>query len=159
MFLTVTRPNILFLMADQMQARVLEPGSPCATLNADRLIQRGVRFTRAHTPAATCSPARASLMTGVLPHNHGVLWVTHNVDPDQGMLREEYPHWAQRLKEAGYRTGYFGKWHVEHSNEPGRFGWDTDGSGKGDRFFLGHPDDETLAQCRISRFDEDPAGV
>ena len=33
-------------------------------------------------------------------------------------------HWAQVLREAGYATGYFGKWHVEQSNELGQFGWD-----------------------------------
>ena len=122
------RPNLLFLMADQMQARVLEHDHPCITQNLDRLAAQGVRFTRAYTPNAICSPARASLMTGLLPHNHGVLWVTHTVDRDQGMLREDKPHWAQYLREAGYRTGYFGKWHVEHTESPGRFGWDFDAS-------------------------------
>ncbi len=122
------KPNILFLMTDQMQGRVLEPGHSCPTPNFDRLIRRGVRFDRAYTPNAVCSPARASLMTGLLPHSHGVLWVTHCVDKDQGNLRNEYPHWAQRLADNGYRTGYFGKWHVEHTEMPGSFGWQVDGS-------------------------------
>ena len=52
------RPNILFLMTDQMQGRVLEPGHPCQTPNLDRLAQRGVRFRRAYTPNVVCSPAR-----------------------------------------------------------------------------------------------------
>jgi arylsulfatase A-like enzyme len=64
-------------------------------------------------------------MTGMLPHNHGVLWVTHNVDPDQGAIRAT-PQWAQVLKDSGYHTGYFGKWHVEHSEQPSRFGWNED---------------------------------
>ena len=50
-------PNILFLMTDQMQARVLEPDNPCRTPNLDRLAARGVRFRRAYTPNAVCSPA------------------------------------------------------------------------------------------------------
>jgi len=70
------RPNILFLMTDQMQGRVLEPDNPCITPNFDRLAADGVRFRRAYTPNAVCSPARASLMTGLLPHSHGVLEVT-----------------------------------------------------------------------------------
>ena len=37
------------------------------------------------------------------------------------------PHWAQRLSDAGYRTGYFGKWHVERTNELERFGWQVNG--------------------------------
>lgn len=118
-------PNILFLMTDQMQGGVLDPNHPCMTPNLDRLARRGTRFTRAYTPNAVCSPARASLMTGLLPHNHGVLEVTHVVDDDQCCLREEYPHWAQRLQEAGYRNGYFGKWHIERTNELERFGWDV----------------------------------
>ena len=117
------RPNILFLMTDQMQGRVLDPNHPCRTPNFDRLATRGVRLPRAYTPNAVCSPARASLMTGLLPHTHGVLEVTHTVDDDQSCLRTGFPHWAQRLEQAGYRTGYFGKWHVERSGDLARFGW------------------------------------
>ena len=121
------RPNILFLMTDQMQGRVLDPEHVCQTPNLDALAQRGVRFTRAYTPNPVCSPARASLMTGLLPHSHGVLQVTHCTPDDQAVLREK-PHWAQRLVAAGYRTAYFGKWHVERSNDLQLFGWQVDGS-------------------------------
>ena len=68
------RPNILFLMAnllDQMQARVLDKGHVCQTPCLDRLAAEGTRFTRAYTPNNICSPTRASIMTGLLPHNHG----------------------------------------------------------------------------------------
>ena len=122
------QPNLLFLMTDQMQGRVLEPDHPCRTPNLDRLAAGGVRFRRAYTPNAVCSPARASLMTGLLPHNHGVLEVIHCVDDDQSALRMDKPHWAQRLVETGYRTGYFGKWHVERSEDLQAFGWQTDGN-------------------------------
>ncbi|NKB66348.1 MAG: sulfatase-like hydrolase/transferase [Candidatus Latescibacteria bacterium] len=128
------RPNILFLMTDQMQAQVLDGAHPCHTPNLDRLARRGLRFTRAYTPNAVCSPARASLMTGLLPHNHGVLTVTHTVDNDQSCLRTRHPHWAQTLDGAGYRTGYFGKWHVERSNRLADFGWQTDGSSQSDLY-------------------------
>ena len=124
----MSSPNILFLMTDQMQGRVLEPDNPCQTPYLDRLAARGVRFGRAYTPNAVCSPARASLMTGLLPHNHGVLFVEHTVDPDQAVLRTRHPHWAERLTEAGYNTGYFGKWHVERSNQLSRFGWQEQGA-------------------------------
>ncbi|MEZ4736122.1 MAG: sulfatase-like hydrolase/transferase [Caldilineaceae bacterium] len=125
---TNQRPNLLFLMTDQMQGRVLNPEHPCQTPNFDRLAARGVRFTRAYTPNAVCSPARASLMTGLLPHNHGVIYVTHTVDNDQACLRTEHPHWAQRLVANGYRTGYFGKWHVERSGDLAQFGWQVNGA-------------------------------
>ncbi|MDA0709611.1 MAG: sulfatase-like hydrolase/transferase [bacterium] len=127
-------PNILFLMADQMQGQVLRPGHVCQTPNLDKLARRGVRFERAYTPNAVCSPARASLMTGLLPHNHGVLEVTHVVDDDQCVLRTEHPHWAQRLEASGYQTLYFGKWHVERSDELGQFGWQVNGVPSGELF-------------------------
>jgi len=119
------KPNILLFVTDGMQARTLEQGHGCLTPTIDGLIGRGVHLTRAHTPLPTCSPARASLMTGLLPHNHGVVEVEHGVDADQCVLREEHPHWAQRLRDTGYATGYFGKWHVERTGELNRFGWDT----------------------------------
>jgi arylsulfatase A-like enzyme len=128
------QPNLLILMADQMQGQVLRPGHPCRTPHLDRISQRGVRFDHAYTPNAVCSPARASLMTALLPHNHGVLWVTHNVDDDQGCLRAEKPHWAQRLVQAGYRTGYFGQWHVERTEQLERFGWQTSATTHSDAY-------------------------
>ncbi|MBT9775149.1 sulfatase-like hydrolase/transferase [Clostridium sp. MCC353] len=115
-------PNVLFLMCDQLSAYALY-NPACLTPNIDKLRRRSVTFDKAHTVNAVCSPSRASLMTGLLPHNHGVLWVTHNMDEDQGCLREEHPHFAQILRDQGYTTGYFGKWHVEHTNQPKRFGW------------------------------------
>ena len=86
------------------------------------------RRGRACTRNAVCSPARASLMAGLLHHNHGVLFVEHTVDADQAVLRTQHPYWAQRLTDAGYNTGYFGKWHVERSNELSRFGWQQQGA-------------------------------
>ncbi|MFT5368713.1 MAG: arylsulfatase A-like enzyme [Candidatus Latescibacterota bacterium] len=128
------QPNILFLMTDQMQGQVLRPDHVCQTPNFDKLIKRGVRFDRAYTPNAVCSPARASLMTGLLPHNHGVLEVIHVVDDDQCVLRKEHPHWAQRLEAAGYQTMYFGKWHVERSDDLTQFGWQVNGVSGGTLF-------------------------
>jgi len=156
------RPNILFLMTDQMQGRVLEPDHPCRTPNLDRLASMGVRFRRAYTPNAVCSPSRASLMTGLLPHNHGVLEVIHCVDEDQSNIRRDKPHWAQRLVEAGYRTGYFGKWHVERTGDLGFFGWQVDGSTGGKlhssykRRALGGSEPEP--RYFIVRYNEGPPG-
>ena len=119
------KKNLLFLMVDQMHGQVLDENNPCITPNLDKLAKRGVKFNKAHTANPVCSPARASIMTGLLPHNHGVTTVTHTVDEDQSNLRREKEHWAQRLKEDGYNTAYFGKWHVERSNKLEEFGWDT----------------------------------
>ena len=127
------RPNILLLMADQMRGDVLDPASPCHTPTFDRLAQRGVRLTQACTTSATCSPARASLMTGRLPHSHGVLQVAHTQPRHVVDIDRNQPHWAQHLEQAGYHTAYFGKWHVEPSESPDQFGWAFNASGKSDR--------------------------
>ncbi len=119
------RPNILLFITDGMQARTLLPGHDCKTPTIDALKARGVHITNAYTPLPTCSPARASLMTGLLPHNHGVLEVEHGVDADQCVLRTEHEHWAQRLQRAGYATAYFGKWHIERTGKLEQFGWQT----------------------------------
>ena len=121
------QPNFLLFIPDGIQGRVTFPGHDCQTPNFDRLADRGVRFTRAYTALPTCSPARASLMTGLLPHNHGVLQVEHCVDDDQSVLRTQHPHWAQRLCDAGYHTGYFGKWHIERTDRVEDFGWRVNG--------------------------------
>ncbi len=118
-------PDILLFLMDAAQAAALEPGSPCLTPHFDRLRESGLTFSRAYAPSPTCSPSRASLMTGLLPHNHGVLEVEHGRDPDQCVLRTDKPHFAQRLRDKGYDTGYFGKWHIERSNQLERFGWKT----------------------------------
>ena len=128
------RPNILFLMTDQMQGRVLDADHPCKTPTFDKLAARGVKFTQAYTPNPVCSPARASLMTALLPHTHGVLQVTHCQPEDKCQLDTTRPHWAQTLRDAGYRTGYFGKWHVENTESPGDFGWEEPCNWKSDRF-------------------------
>ncbi len=121
------RPNILLFVADGMQARTASPDSPCLTPNLDRLAARGVRFERAYCSTPVCSPSRGSLMTGLLPHNHGVLEVEHGRDPDQCVLRDDKRHFAQQLVASGYATGYFGKWHVERTNRLEDFGWQVNG--------------------------------
>lgn len=150
----MVQPNILMIVADGMQAAAVEPGHPCRTPTLDRLAGRGVRFRNAHTTCPTCSPARASMLTGLLPHNHGVLEVEHGRDEDQCCLRTDRPHFAQRLVEAGYRTGYFGKWHVERTNRVADFGWQESvvkgaehltGIGRGDCGPDRPPIDETLS--------------
>ncbi len=158
-----SQPNILLFLMDACQAAALEEGSDCITPNFDRLRERGVHFRRAYCPSPTCSPSRASLMTGLLPHNHGVLEVEHGRDPDQCNLRREKPHWAQRIREAGYRTGYFGKWHIERSNELDYFGWSESAvkgaghhTGLGKGFELAVQEDDLIPE--FTRYHSGPEG-
>ncbi len=120
------KPNILIFIPDALPRALTDANHPCLTPNLDALARRGVRFMRAHCPSPISSPSRASLMTGQLPHNHGVLQVEHVVDNDQCVLRDR-THFAQQLSKAGYRTGYFGKWHVERTDKLEDFGWQVNG--------------------------------
>ncbi|MEQ4204321.1 sulfatase-like hydrolase/transferase [Actinopolymorpha sp. B9G3] len=120
---TVRRPNVLVVMSDQQQAATVDPNGPCNTPQLDRLAARGARFTRCYTPSPVCSPARASFMTGLLPHQHGMVDVEHAVPAYRASLVDGVPMWSQRLMAAGYRLGYYGKWHLERSQDLGQFGF------------------------------------
>jgi len=118
------RPNLLFLITDQQRADTIAQGGPCLTPNLQRLAREGASFARCYAPNPVCSPTRASLLTGLLPHAHGITDVTHAVPPTQADLAPGVELWTSRLKAAGYRVGYFGKWHAERSDELERFGVD-----------------------------------
>jgi arylsulfatase A-like enzyme len=115
--------NILFVMSDHTNSAAAAPDSPCRTPNLGRLARDGLRFARCYTTNAVCSPARASLMTGTYPSTHGVWDCTHTQRPAWVDVDPSLTFWSQRLAEAGYATGYFGKWHVEQSGRLDRFGW------------------------------------
>ena len=117
------RPNLLILMGDHVRAEVVDAQSQCLTPNLDRLAAEGVRFARCYTPNGMCSPARASLMTATYPSTHGVWDCTHTQRKEWVDVSPKLVHWAQRLVAAGYRTGYFGKWHLTQSSQLEDYGW------------------------------------
>lgn len=121
----MTKPkNILFLMTDHTNREALAPDSPCLTPNLNRIAARGTRFSRCYTTNAICSPARASLMTGLYPSTHGMWDCTHTQRKEWvDVPASRFTYFSQRLAEAGYHNGYFGKWHVEQSNKLENFGW------------------------------------
>lgn len=119
------RPNLLLVITDQQRADTVAPGGPCRTPHLQALAASGTRFERCYAPNPICSPTRASLFTGLLPHAHGITDVTHAVDATQADLTPGTPFWPRLLQAAGYRTGYFGKWHVERSDRLEDFGFDT----------------------------------
>ncbi len=118
-------PNLLFLITDQQRADTIEAHTTCQTPNLDKLAAAGSQFLRCYTPNPICSPTRASLMTGLLPHSHGMVDVTHAVPTYRASFDAKLPVWPQALQKAGYRTAYFGKWHVERSNKLENFGFET----------------------------------
>ncbi len=106
------RPNILFLMTDELHQRALSlTGNPYVrTPNMDRIGREGVLFTNATCVTPFCSPSRASMITGVYPHRHRVL---SNVGGGQPPLRPyEFPTTEMTLHERGYATAFRGKWHL-----------------------------------------------
>jgi len=112
---TKKRPNILFIMDDQHNARCLScEGHPdVKTPNLDKLAEGGVRFTRAFAQSAICMPSRVSFFTGQYLSTHGIFG---NV----GWLPPETLSLAHYLKEkGGYQTGAIGKMHIPV--------WETDG--------------------------------
>ncbi len=114
-----TNPNILVLMTDQQRLDTVSAyglNPICRTPHIDGLAQRGVRFDSAFTPTAICSPARASFYTGLYPHKHGV--TANGLCLKEGVLGINH-----YLEEAGYTSGYAGKWHVDQERGPSDLGF------------------------------------
>ena len=109
--------NILLILQDQLRFDVVDE-EWCRTSTFDGLRREGMFFEQAHTPIGICSPARASLFTGLYPHSHGLLNNTHGADAVLRNLPRRIPTVAERLQNAGYYTGYVGKWHVGMDDGP-----------------------------------------
>lgn len=102
-----SRPNVLFVLADQWRAQAFSHANnpDVRTPRIDKLQSEGVRFVNAVSAVPVCSPARASLLTGQRPLRHGVFLNDVPLAPEAVSI-------ADVLREAGYDTGYIGKWHV-----------------------------------------------
>jgi arylsulfatase A-like enzyme len=100
-------PNLLFIVADQLRARSLGcyGDAQARTPVLDRLAQRGTRFRAAYSTYPVCTPARASIQTGLMPTSCHVVWNNQTLEP-------VYPCLAEALSQAGYDTAYVGKWHL-----------------------------------------------
>ena len=111
---TRARPNIVLMMADDMGYSDLGCfGSEIATPNIDSLARRGARFSQFYN-CARCCPTRASLLTGLYPHEAGVGHMTTDLRLAgyRGYLSRNAVTIAEALKPAGYTTLMSGKWHV-----------------------------------------------
>ena len=86
-------------------------------------------FSRAYTPTAICSAARASLYTGVYAHRHGVLNNVTGPEAVRTNPSHDLPTAAEMLKGAGYHTGHVGKWHVALDDAPAARGFIDDRAG------------------------------
>ncbi len=101
------QPNILFISSDQQHYSTLGVTNPkIKTPNLDRLAREGLRFDRAYCPNPTCSPTRASLITGVYPSVHGCWAIGVK-------LHEDVPTIGDLLQNEGYQTILVGKAHFQ----------------------------------------------
>lgn len=141
------QPHVLCIMADDLGWIDLhcQGNQKLRTPNLDRLATQGVRFLNAYAAAPVCSPTRAALITGLAPAR---LQITqHGADgerfwpedrqvqppPSQHELSTDTKTLAERLRAAGYATGFFGKWHLGDSPEfwPTQHGFDRNVGGCG----------------------------
>ena len=127
------RPNIIVIMADDLgYSDIGCYGSEIKTPNLDKLAAKGAKFTQFYN-AARCCPSRASLLTGVYPHQAGMgRMIVRNPENKgvetayQGWLSKQTVTIAEVLKEHGYNTYMSGKWHVgeERPDWPMQRGFD-----------------------------------
>jgi arylsulfatase A-like enzyme len=146
------RPNVVLILADDLGVRDLGCfGSTYhETPNLDRLAANGVRLLNAYSASPLCSPTRSSIMTGLYPARTGItspachlpaLQLTKELIENDARvllansltrLKTEYRTLAEVLREAGYATAHFGKWHLGHNlavgdaYEPRDQGFDVD---------------------------------
>ncbi len=138
--LAADKPNVVFILADDLGAHDLGCfGSTFyETPNIDRLAKRGTRFTQAYAASPLCSPTRSSILVGQYPARTGITAPVCHINPiylnkelirggpntrlldanSVSRLKPEYFTLAEALKEAGYATAHFGKWHLGHNLKP-----------------------------------------
>jgi len=121
------RPNLLFVLSDQHSSDMLGcyGNRQVISPNFDRLAAEGVRFDHCISSSPVCTPYRGMLLSGQHPLRTGAL------DNDLRMLPGDGAYLGEVLRDAGYRTGYIGKWHLYGGDRvrpippgPDRYGFD-----------------------------------
>ena len=119
-------PNIVFILTDDLGYGDLSSyGSErVETTNIDKLAEDGVKLTSYYAAQPVCSASRAAILTGAYPNRLGI-YNAFGPTSDSGINHNEYTL-AEMLKDNGYKTGIFGKWHLGSKKEffPTRHGFD-----------------------------------
>lgn len=113
-------PNILLVYTDQQRYDTFteDLSFNCVTPGADYLVQLGHKFTNAFCAAPSCSPSRATIMTGLYPSQAGM---PGNLNAPSPPLKANTTTIGHRLQKAGYECVHFGKWHL--GGEPKQYGF------------------------------------
>ncbi|HUT12048.1 MAG TPA: sulfatase, partial [Thermoguttaceae bacterium] len=113
------RPNVVFILTDDQRWDQMScEGHPfLKTPHIDRLADEGARFANMFVTTSLCSPSRASFLSGLYAHSHGV--VDNFTD-----YPADLPSFPRRLQEEGYETAYIGKWHMGEQSDERRPGFD-----------------------------------
>ena len=171
------RSNVVFILADDLgwsDTTLYGATRLYETPNIQRLASRGMTFTRAYSASPLCSPTRSAIMTGLSPARTGITTPnchlpqvvlqasvaksapphTFSIQPTTvTRLKPEYRTLAESLRDAGYATGHFGKWHLgPPPYSPLEHGFDSDlphHSGPG-------PAGSYVAPWKFKDFDHDP---
>jgi arylsulfatase A-like enzyme len=113
------RPNIIVILSDDMGCGDLGcyGGTLAKTPNIDRLAAEGTRFTQYYSASPICSPSRAGLITGMFPARWNITSYLQTRKGNRGCEQADYldpkaPSLPRTLKQAGYATAHFGKWHL-----------------------------------------------
>ena len=139
------RPNVLFILSDDQGPWAMNSAGTweLKTPNLDRLAATGVRFDNFFCASPVCSPARASILTGQMPSQHGVQDFLRRgnsaelpADGERIQYLEGRQTYVQMLRDNGYDCGLSGKWHLGDAVVPqaGFEFWDVHQSGSGDYF-------------------------
>ena len=115
------RPNFVVIIADDMAYGLFGSGRRLPFLqlpNLQALAAQGVQFDHAFVTTSLCSPSRATILSGLYSHAHGV---TANENQE---LAASIPTFPMYLHQAGYKTAFIGKWHMDSSRDSPRPGFD-----------------------------------
>jgi arylsulfatase A len=115
-----SRPNVIVFLTDDMGYGDIGPYGvrDTKTPHLDRMAREGVRFLESYSNGPVCTPTRAGLMTGRYQQRVGLEWAIIPAQTDAGLPTSEITL-ARMLREDGYRTAMFGKWHLGSKPEFG----------------------------------------